>query len=147
MTLDQRLDHDLKEAMKNRDEKRLSLLRLLKNAIKNAEIAKRSALEEAEIIRVLEKQAKERRDSIECFKSGNRPELAEKEAYELSLIEKYLPVRLDKQAVEAIIDEVIKELAVTELFGMGQVIKTTVAKSNGAADGKMVADLVRQKLA
>lgn len=146
MNLIAKLDEDLKNAMKAQNSELTTTLRLLKNAIKNAEIASANELSEAETMAVLEKQAKQRRDSIEQYTSGNRKDLADKEAAELGLIEQYLPKKLSIEQVESMVTEAITELAATSAADMGKVIQAVMGKANGCADGKMVSTCVREKL-
>ncbi len=146
MDLVNKLNTDLKDAMKSQNTELTAIIRLLKSAIKNSEIALGHELNEAEAIAVLEKQAKQRRDSIEQYNAGNRPELAAKEAAELALIELYLPAKMSLAELEAIVSDAISELAATSAADMGKVIQAVMGKAAGAADGKTVSTIVREKL-
>jgi hypothetical protein len=146
MDLIEKIEEDLNEAMKAKDASQVSILRLLKSALKNAEIEKKETLSDQDAIRVLEKQAKQRRDSIESYNTGGRADLAEKEAEELHVIESYLPEKLADTEIENIVDSTIKKLNVNDISGMGQVIKAVMAETQGQADGKTVSEMVKNKL-
>ena len=147
MTLVSRIDDDMKTAMKAQDAEVLATVRLLKSALKNSEISLGHELSDAEATIVLEKQAKQRRDSIDQYKAGNREDLAIKEAAELVIIEKYLPEKLDATALDGLVDQAIAETGATEMSDMGKVMKLVMDKAAGAADGKSVSEAVRKRLA
>lgn len=146
MSLNEKLESDLKDAMRQKDVKTLSVLRLIKSAVKNSEIQKGSELEENEILSVLEKQAKQRRDSIDQFEKGGRNDLAENEKVELEIIQKYLPTKLSEDETASLVREVIAELGTTEISGMGSVIKEVMTRSKGAAEGSTVSRIVKEQL-
>jgi uncharacterized protein len=142
-------------AMKARDQERTTTLRLIKNALKNKAIEKRAALTQAESEQTLATMIKQRRDSIEQFTNGNRPELAAKEAAEIVVIEEFLPKALDEAGLAALVTEAIAE--VTEMTGrkpgpkeMGLAMKAVQAKLQAAgvrAEGRTVSELVKKALA
>jgi uncharacterized protein len=148
MTLQQRVDSDLKEAMRAKDGTKLSVLRMLKSALKYAAIAKSGAaseLSDAEAIQVIRKQAKQRQDSIESFENGGRTELADKEKEELALLNTYLPQPMSSEELEKVVRETIAELGATSKTQMGAVMKALQAKAGGRVDGKMLsAEVARQ---
>ena len=147
MTFLDRINQDITAAMKAKDADRLSTLRMVKTALKNREIDKMAALMDDEAIKVLQSLVKQRRDSIEQYKQGGRPELAEKEAAEIKVIEAYLPAALDEAAIAKIVEETIAEQGATSAKEMGQVMKAVMAKLAGqTVDGKVVNQLVRAKL-
>ncbi len=147
MTFLDRINQDLTAAMKSKESDRLSTLRMVKTALKNREIDKMAALTDDEAIKVLQSLVKQRRDSIEQYKQGGRPELAEKEATEIKVIEAYLPAALDEAAIAKIVEETIAEQGATSAKEMGQVMKAVMAKLAGqTVDGKIVNQLVRAKL-
>ena len=147
MTFLDRINQDITAAMKAKETERLSTLRMVKTAIKNREIDKMAALTDDEAIKVLQSLVKQRRDSIEQYKQGGRPELAEKEAAEIKVIEAYLPAALDEAAIAKIIEDTIAEQGATSAKEMGQVMKAVMAKLVGqTVDGKVVNQLVRAKL-
>lgn len=132
--------------MLSRDELSLSVLRMLKSALKNTEIAVGHELEDLEVLAVLEKQAKQRRDSADQYKNGGREELAEKELNELKIIEQYLPKKMSKEDLEKVVCEVIGEFGTCTASDMGKVIKLVMGKAQGTADGRMVSEVVKEKL-
>ncbi len=133
--------------MKARDEARLSTLRMIKSALKKTEIDSMKPLDEATEMQVLNTLIKQRRDSIEMFRKGNRPELAEKEEAEIRLIETYLPSAPTAEEVEAAIQAALAETGVTSLKKMGVVMKAAQAKLAGKrVDGKALSEKVRARL-
>lgn len=146
MTLNEKIDLDLKDAMKQKDAKTLSVLRLIKSAVKNSEIAKGSELNETEVLAVLEKQAKQRKDSIKQYEKGNRLDLADTEKSELDIIEKYLPQKLSEAETIDLVNSVIAELGATETSQMGSVIREVIARSGGTAEGGTVSRITKELL-
>ncbi len=149
-----RIDQDIIAAMKARDSERTTALRMVKTALKNKEIEKRAPLSEAESLQVLTTLIKQRRDSVEQFTKGNRPELAAKEAAEIALIENYMPKAADEQAIRALVVETLAELAAsgTKLTpkDMGSAMKAVQARIQAAglrADGRQVSEIVKGELA
>jgi uncharacterized protein YqeY len=147
MTFLERINEDIKGAMKNREPERLSALRMVKTALKNREIEKMAPLEDAEAIKVLQSLVKQRRDSIEQYRQAGREELAQKEEVEMALIEAYLPAALDEATVARIVDDSIRESGAVDLKQMGAVMKLVMAKLAGqTVDGKVINQLVRSRL-
>lgn len=149
MTFQERIDQDLKEAMKARQAEKLGVLRMLKSALKNAAIEKHGAtgqLDDSEALVVLRKQAKQRMDAIEGFEKGDRPELAAKEKEELNFLNAYLPKQLSTEEVAALIREAIAESGATSKAQIGAVMKLAQAKVAGRADGKAVNQEVQKQL-
>lgn len=146
VSLAQKVEADLKNALKSRDELTTSCLRLVRAAFKNQEKEQKRPLNGDEEIKILSTLAKQRRDSIEQFTKGGRQDLADKEQAELAIIEAYLPTQLDPQAVAQVVDEVFAELKPQGMKDMGAVMKEAMARMAGQADGKLVNQLVRQKL-
>src|SRR6266581_2953748 len=142
MTLQERLDLDLKEAMRGRDATKLGVLRMLKSALKYAAIAK-SGAETAQVIR---KQARQRQDSIESFEKGGRAELAKKEKEELSILNAYLPQAMSPDELAKIVRETISEVGATSKAQMGAVMKALQAKVAGRVDGKTLSAEVQKQL-
>ena len=148
MTFLERINEDLKAAMKSKDPERLSTLRMVKTALKNREIDKMAALSDEEAIKVLQSLVKQRRDSIEQYRQGGRPELADKEAAEIKVIEEYLPAAIDEATIIRIVEETVAETGATSAKDLGNVMKAVMAKLAGATvDGKIVNQIVRSKLA
>jgi uncharacterized protein len=148
MTITERVDSDLKEAMRAKDATRLTVLRMLKSALKYAAIAKSGAeaeLNDAEAAQVIRKQAKQRQDSIESFEKGGRADLAEKEREELSILNAYLPQQMNADELARVVRETIAEVGATSKAQMGAVMKALQAKVAGRADGKTLsAEVARQ---
>ena len=149
MTLLERVDSDMKEAMRARDATRLGVLRMLKSALKYAAIAKSGAeaeLSEAEAVQVIRKQARQRQDSIESFEKGGRVELAKKENEELSILNGYLPQAMSGDELAKIVRETIAETGATSKAQMGAVMKAVQAKVAGRADSRTLSAEVQKQL-
>ena len=149
MTLTQRVDEDLKEAMRDKNATKLGVLRMLKSALKYAAIEKSGAdgeLSEAEATQVIRKQVKQRQDSIESFEKGGRAELVAKEKGELSILQSYLPQAMSADELARIVRETIAELGATSKAQMGAVMKALQAKVAGRADGKTLSGEVQKQL-
>ena len=147
MSLAEKIQKDLVEAMRAKDELRLSVLRGMKAAIKHKEVEKIRALDEAESVQVLQTLVKQRKESIEQFTKGNRPELASKETKELAIIESYLPASADAAEMEAAITKAISETGANSVKQMGAVMKAAKTSLEGkTVDGKALSDRVRDRL-
>ena len=149
MTLQQRVDSDLKEAMRAKDVTKLAVLRMLKSALKYAAIAKSGAeaeLSDAEAVQVIRKQAKQRQDSIESFEKGGRAELADKEKQELAILNTYLPQGMSPDELAKVVRETIAEIGATSKAQMGAVMKALQVKVGGRADGKTLSAEVAGQL-
>ena len=142
----EKVNSDLVTAMKEQDKFTLSVLRMLKSALKNEEINKKSSLTDDEVLAVIKKQVKTRKDSKEEYLTYNRTDLADNLEKEIEILNKYLPEELSDDELEKIIDETIKELNPDGMKGMGLVIKTVGSKCGAAADMKKVSSIVREKL-
>ena len=147
MSLAERIQTDIVVAMKARDDFKLSVLRMVKAAIQLKEVEKLRKLDENESIQLLQTILKQRKESIDQFSKGGRPELAEKEAKEAALIEQYLPAGASAEEMNAAISKAITETGATSIKQMGAVVKTAKAALEGkTVDGKALSDLVRQRL-
>ena len=149
MTLHERVDSDLKQAMRAKDATKLGVLRMLKSALKYAAIAKSGAeadLSDAEAVQVIRKQAKQRQDSIESFEKGGRAELAQKEKEELAILNGYLPQGMSPGELEKVVRETIAEIGATSKAQMGAVMKALQAKVGRHADGKTLSLEVARQL-
>jgi len=149
MKVQERIDSDLKEAMRAKDATKLGVLRMLKSALKYAAIAKSGAeteLSDAEAAQVIRKQAKQRQDSIESFEMGGRTELANKEKEELSILNAYLPQAMSADELVKVVRETIAEVGATSKAQMGAVMKASQAKVAGRVDGKTLSQEVSQQL-
>jgi uncharacterized protein len=141
------IQNDLTAAMKEKDELRLSVLRMMKTALKNKEIEKMRPLEDLESLQVLQTLVKQRHESVEQFIKGGRKDLAEKERKEIAIIEKYLPAAPSDAEVHRAVEEAISETGADSLKQMGAVIKAARAKLEGkTVDGKVLSDRVRDRL-
>jgi uncharacterized protein len=148
------VDKDMIAAMKAKDAERLSTIRMMKSAFKNKEIEKREPITDAEAYQVLTTMIKQRRDSIEQFTKGNRPELAAKEAAEITVIEEYMPKAASAEQIEELVKLTIDDLAVSGFDpgpkDMGMVMKAVqerIKEANIRADGKLVSEAVKTRLA
>lgn len=147
MSLLDRVQKEMVEAMKAKDEARLGALRMMKTALKKQEVDSMKALDEATEMQVLNSLIKQRKESAEMFRNGGRPELADKEEQEQKLIESYMPASATEEEIEQAISAAITETGVTSLKQMGVVMKATQAKLTGKrVDGKALSDKVRSKL-
>jgi uncharacterized protein YqeY len=147
MRLRDRVNSDLTKAMKTRDATRLSVLRMMKTAIRHREIELRGELEDPQAVQVLLSLIKQRRDSVEQFTKGNRPELAQKEAGEIKVIEEDLPEAVSDDEVAKTVEEVLRETGATSLKDIGRVMKACMARFAGRpVDGNKVSLLVKARL-
>jgi uncharacterized protein YqeY len=143
----ERIQNDLTAAMKTKDELRLSVLRMVKSALKNKEIEKMKPLDDLESLQVLQTLVKQRRESVHQFAQGGRQDLADKEAKEILIIEEYLPAAPSDAEVHRAVEEAISEAGANSLKQMGAVIKAARARLEGKAiDGKVLSDRVRDRL-
>jgi uncharacterized protein len=146
MSLLQKLDDDLKSAMKASDSLRVSVLRMAKAAIKNRQIDMRKELSDDDIIPVLSMLAKQSRESIEQFSKGGRQDLSEKESLELAILQSYLPEQMKPEELDRIVLEAIKESSASGIKDMGKVMRLVMPRTKGAADGKLVNQRVKELL-
>lgn len=149
MTLVERIDVDLKEAMRAKDAAKLSVLRMLKSALKYSAIEKAGAnakVDDAAAVQVIRKQVKQRQDSIESFEKGGRPELATKEKDEVAILNSYLPQALSPEELGKLVGATIAEVGATTRAQMGAVMKALQEKVAGRADGKSLSQEVQRQL-
>ncbi|MBI4471881.1 MAG: GatB/YqeY domain-containing protein [Acidobacteria bacterium] len=147
MSLQEKIQAHLSDAMRSKETLRLSVLRMMKAAVKNKEVEKMKALDEAETIAVLNSLVKQRRDSVEQFRKGGREELAQKEEAEIKIIEEYLPAAASEEDIRRAIEEAIQETGASSMKDMGKVMKATLSRLAGkTADGSRVSQLVKEKL-
>lgn len=148
MTLQEKIQLDLTDAMKKKEMLRLNVLRGMKTAIKNKEIEKMKSLPEAEALQVIRTLVNQRKDSIEQFQRGGRPDLVSQEEAELMILETYLPQGIPEEEIRVLVDQTIAELQASSAKDLGRVMKAVMAQLAGkVADGKLVNELVRQRLA
>jgi hypothetical protein len=147
MSLQERVSQEIRAAMLARDPDRLGALRLLKSALGYAQIERKTEnLTDADVVAIVQKEVKKRRDSAEQFDKGGRPELALKEKQEIAVIETFLPRALSAEELETLVRAAIRELGATGRKDMGPVIKTVQAKAAGRADGRTISTLVGKLL-
>ncbi len=152
MTLKQKIDSDIKVALRSGKKVRLSCLRMLKSRIQEKEVAQRAdkgrdyELVDEEAQQVISAYAKQRRDSIESYEKGGREELAAQERAELEIVCEYLPRQLSPEEIASIVTQAIAESGAESARDLGAVMKIVVPKTKGLADGKVVTSLVREKL-
>jgi len=149
MSLSERVDQDIKTAMREKNTAKLGVLRMLKAAMMNAAIEKsgaQSKLEDADAVQVIRKQVKQRQDSIESFEKGGRGELAAKEKEEISILQSYLPQAMSADEVSKAVRDAIAEVGATSRAQMGAVMKAVQAKVAGRADGKTLSAEVQKQL-
>jgi uncharacterized protein len=148
MTFIERISSELTQAMRDKNVVKLGTLRMAKAALMNREIERGRPLDEAESLQVVASLIKQRRDSVEQFRAGGRADLADKEAAEITVLEEYLPPPVSTEELERTVNEAIAELNATSAKEMGRVMKAVLAKLAGrTADGKLVSELVKRKLA
>ena len=147
MSLLQKIDEDIKTAMKAKEAPKLETLRMAKAAITNTAIAKKKEhLEDSEILEVLEKQVKQRKESYDCFKNAGRQELAQKEQYEMQVLQQYLPKQLTEEEIKGLVEKAIASTGAKGAGEAGKVMKELMPLVKGKADGKFVNQVVLQLL-
>ena|SRR6266478_3929038 len=147
MTIQEKIQSQMTDAMRNKDQLRLSVLRMMKTAVKNKEIDKMKPLDENEVMAVLNTLVKQRKDSVEQFRNGGREELAQKEEAEIKIIEEYLPAAASEDDIRRAIDDAVQETGAASMKDMGKVMKAALARLAGrSADGSRVSQMVKEKL-
>ncbi|EGL16566.1 MULTISPECIES: GatB/YqeY domain-containing protein [Paenibacillus] len=146
MSLSERLNDDMKQAMKSQDKFTLSVIRMVKASIKNIEIDQRRTLDDNEVLDVLNREVKQRKDSLQEFKNAGRDDLADSLHAEIDILMKYLPQQLTEEEVSAIVKQTIQEVGASSKADMGKVMSALMPKVKGRADGKLVNQLVQQNL-
>ena len=148
MSLQEKIQSDIADAMRTKDTLKLGVLRMMKTAVKNREVEKMKALDEPEVLTVFNSLVKQRKDSIDQFRKGGREELAQKEEAEIKVIESYLPAAASDEDIRCAIEEAIQETAAASMKDMGKVMKATQARLSGkTVDGARVSQMVKEKLA
>jgi len=147
VSMQKQIMDDVKNAMRAKEAVKLSTLRMLQSAIKNKEIEVRpNELSDKDVISVVKKLVKQRKEAAEQYENAGRPELAEKEIEESKFLEVYLPAQMGEEQVTSIVEEVIAALGASSMKEMGAVMKEVQAKTAGSADGKMISSIVKAKL-
>ena len=147
MTLIEEIEDELKDAMKARDAERRDALRLILNALKNTEKDLQRPLSEEEGLQVLQRERKRRVEAAEAFRTGGREEQAEAEERELEILEEFMPEPLSEDEIEEIVDDAIAEVGATSMADLGRVMADVMPQTAGRADGSVVSQMVREKLA
>ncbi len=146
MSLNDKISEDLKTAMKARDSIKVTTLRMIRAQIKDTEISKGKTLSEDELLSVLNSAAKKRKEAIAIYEKSDRSELLENEKIELEIIADYLPEQMSMDEVEKIVVKTIAEVGATSVQDLGKVMGLTMKELKGKADGKLIQNIVRQKL-
>ncbi|MFC2011976.1 GatB/YqeY domain-containing protein [Chloroflexota bacterium] len=144
--LKEKLNNDLKQAIRGGDKVRVSVIRLALSAVKNAEIAKQGALEGSDILGIIAKEARQRQESIEAFKQGNRADLVAQEEAELTVLQEYLPKQMTRDEVVAEARRIIEEVGAQEPGDKGKVMPKLIAELKGKADGRQINEVVTELL-
>ncbi len=147
MEVREKLMADMKDAMRTKDQVRLEAIRFLQAAIKNREIEVRpNPISSDDVLAVIKKMVKQRKESIEQYQNAGRKDLADKESSELKILENYLPAQMSREQIEAVVTAVIAETKASSIKDMGTVMKAVSAKTAGAADNKIVSEVIKAKL-
>ncbi|HPX60657.1 MAG TPA: GatB/YqeY domain-containing protein [Deltaproteobacteria bacterium] len=146
MTLKEQLNEAMKQAMKARDELRLSAVRMIRSAVQNREIDQRQELDDQGVRDVVSTLVKQRRESIRLYEEGNRPDLVEKEKAELEVLLGFLPAQLTRDEIMELVSRVIAEINASGVKDLGRVMKAVTPQTSGRADGKLVSEIVRHLL-
>ncbi len=146
MTIVKRLTDDMKQAMKNKDRLKLSVVQMVRAAIKNAEINARKDLNDEEVLEVISRELKQRRDSLQEFKNAGRADLIETVEAEIAILIDYLPEQLSEEEVHTIVADTVKEVGASSKADMGKVMSALMPRVKGKADGKLVNQIVQQYL-
>lgn len=147
MALLARIKKDLDQALKKKDSLAVSVLRLLLAEIHNQEIEKQKELTDEDVLEVIRREVKKRKEAVEAYQKGNRKDLAEKEGTELKILNTYLPQQLSDEELKKIVASVVDEVGAKEPTDFGQVMGAAMGRVKGQADGAKVATLVKEKLA
>jgi len=146
MSLEERLVEEMKQAMKSNDKLRLSTIRMIRSALKNKEIELRKKLEDEEVIKVIQVMVRKGEESVEQFQTGGRVDLVEKEKKEIEILKSFLPQPLSQEELLKIVDQSIQETQASSLKDIGKVMKSIMPKIGGKADGKLINQLVKERL-
>jgi hypothetical protein len=146
MSLEERLVEEMKQAMKSNDKLRLSTIRMIRSSLKNKEIELRKKLEDEDIVKVIQVMVRKGEESVEQFQAGGRMDLVEKETKEIEILKSFLPQPLSHEEILKIVDETIQETQASSLKDIGKVMKSVMPKIGGKADGKLINQLVKERL-
>jgi len=146
MSLEERLVEEMKQARKSSDKLRLSTIRMVRSALKNKEIELRKKLEDEDIVKVIQVMVRKGEESVEQFQTGGRMDLVEKEKSEIEILKSFLPQPLSQEEILKIIDQSIQETQASSPKDIGKVMKSVIPKIGGKADGKLINQLVKERL-
>jgi hypothetical protein len=146
MSLEERLVEEMKQALKSNDKLRLSTIRMIRSALKNKEIELRKKLEDEDVVKVIQAMVRKGEESVEQFQTGGRMDLVEKEKREIEILKSFLPQPLSQEEILKIIDQSIQETQASSLKDIGKVMKSVMPKMGGKADGKLINQLVKERL-
>lgn len=146
MSLEERLVEEMKQAMKSNEKLKLSAIRMIRSALKNKEIELRKKLEDEEIVKVIQAMVRKGEESVEQFQTGGRMDLVEKEKSEIEVMKSFLPQPISQEEILKIIDQSIQETQASSLKDLGKVMKSVMPKIGGKADGKLINQLVKERL-
>ena len=146
MGLEERLVEEMKHAMKSNDKLRLSTIRMIRSAVKNKEIEQRSQLTDESMTKVIQGLVKKGEESVEQFRAGGRMDLVEKEEKEIEILKSFLPEPISREEILKAIDQSIEETQASSLKDLGKVMKSVIPKLGGKADGKLINQLVKERL-
>ena len=146
MSLEERLVEEMKQAMRSNDKLRLSAIRMIRSAVKNKEIEVRKKLEDEDVVRVIQGMMRKAEESLEQFEKGGRMDLVEKEKQEVEVLKSFLPQPISQEEILKIIDQTIEETEASSLKDLGRVMKSVMPKLVGKADGKLINQLVKDRL-
>jgi uncharacterized protein YqeY len=146
MSLEERLVEEMKQAMRSNDKLRLSTIRMIRSAVKNKEIEQRSKLTDEGITKVIQGQMRKGEESVEQFRVGGRMDLVEKEEKEIEILKSFLPRPISREEIFRVIDQSIEETQASSLKDLGKVMKSVIPKLGGKADGKLINQLVKERL-
>jgi len=146
MSLEERLVEEMKQTMKSNDKLRLSTIRMIRSALKNKEIELRKKLEDEDVVKVIQVMVRKGEESVEQFQTGGRGDLVEKEKKEIEILKSFLPQPLTQEEILKIIDQSIQETQASSLKDIGKVMKSVMPKIGGKADGKLINQLVKERL-
>ncbi|PIV23171.1 MAG: glutamyl-tRNA amidotransferase [Deltaproteobacteria bacterium CG03_land_8_20_14_0_80_45_14] len=146
MSLEERLVEEMKQALKSNNKLRLSTIRMIRSALKNKEIELRKKLEDEDVVKVIQVMVRKGEESVEQFQTGGRMDLVEKEKKEIEILKSFLPQPLSQEEILKIIDQSIQETQSSSLKDIGKVMKSVMPKIGGKADGKLINQLVKERL-
>ncbi|AJY76322.1 GatB/YqeY domain-containing protein [Paenibacillus beijingensis] len=146
MNLSERLNDDMKQAMKNQDKFKLTTIRMIRSAVKNLEIDLKRPLDDNEVLDIVSREIKQRKDSLQEFEKAGRDDLIKDVAAEIEIISQYLPEQLTEEEIKAIVEQTIQETGASSKAEMGKVMSALMPKVKGRADGKLVNQAVQQFL-